>query len=77
MSNYSIYQIYYDEATRLSNDSGFLQLDNSFNERPDWSEYWPIRNYFKNNILEDNKYYGFFHLNLIPKHFYYQMMLLI
>lgn len=60
MSNYSIYQIYYDEATRLSNDSGFLQLDNSFNERPDWSEYWPIRNYFKNNILEDNKYYGFF-----------------
>ena len=47
MSNCSIYQIYYDEATRLSNDNGFLQLDNSLNERPDWSEYWPIRNYFK------------------------------
>ena len=55
-----IYQIFYDEKTRLSNDSGFLQLDNSLNERPDWSEYWPIRNYLRSHILDANSYYGFF-----------------
>lgn len=60
MENNFIYQIFYDEKTRLSNDSGFLQLDNSLNERPDWSEYWPIRNYLRNHILAENSYYGFF-----------------
>jgi hypothetical protein len=60
MQNHFIYQIFYNEASRLSNDRGFIQLDNSLNERPDWSEYWPIRNFFKNNMLDDNKYYGFF-----------------
>ena len=60
MENNFIYQIFYDEKTRLSNDSGFLQLDNSLNERPDWSEYWPIRNYLRSHILDANSYYGFF-----------------
>lgn len=58
--NCSIYQIYYSEETKQSNDPGFLQLDNLANERPDWREYWPIRNFLLNNELEDGRYYGFF-----------------
>ena len=41
-----IFQIYYNDLTKKSNDNGFIQLDNSLNSRKDWSEYWPIRNYF-------------------------------
>lgn len=59
-SRHKIFQIYYDSRTQAENDKGFLQLDNSSNERPDWSEYWPIRRYLHNNKLEDNLYYGFF-----------------
>lgn len=55
-----IFQIYYNELTKKSNDKGFIQLDNSSNNRKDWSEYWPIRNYLLNNTLEDDMYYGFF-----------------
>jgi len=58
--NCSIYQIYYSEETKQNNDLGFLQLDNLANERPDWREYWPIRNFLLNNELEDDRYYGFF-----------------
>ena len=58
--NCSIYQIYYSEETKQSNDPGFLQLDNLANERPDWREYWPIRNFLLNNELENDRYYGFF-----------------
>jgi hypothetical protein len=54
-----IYQIYYSEKTKSSNDSGFLQLDNLGNDRPDWREYWPIRKYFLENTLEENTFYGF------------------
>lgn len=59
MSN-KIFQIYYNDLTKKSNDNGFIQLDNSLNSRKDWSEYWPIRNYFLNNTLEDDIYYAFF-----------------
>jgi hypothetical protein len=55
-----IYQIYYSEATKAQNDPGFLPLDNLENERPDWREYWPIRNYLLNNKLEEDTRYGFF-----------------
>lgn len=55
-----IYQIYYSEATKAQNDPEFLPLNNLANERPDWREYWPIRNYLLNIILEDDARYGFF-----------------
>lgn len=55
-----IFQIYYSETTKLQNDPGFLPLDNLANERPDWREYWPIRNYLLNNELEEDTRYGFF-----------------
>jgi hypothetical protein len=56
---YKIYQISYNASTQQSNDPDFLPLDNMSNERPDWSEYWPIRNYLKSVELEENTYYGF------------------
>lgn len=58
--NHSIFQIYYSDETLQSNDKGFLQLNNLENPRPDWREYWPIRNYLLNNELSSDHYYGFF-----------------
>jgi hypothetical protein len=56
----SIHQIYYSEPTRAELDPGFLPLDNSANERPDWREYWPIRRYLLGSRLDPERYYGFF-----------------
>lgn len=55
-----IRQIYYSDASKEKLDPGFIGLDNLANERPDWREYWPIRNWLKNNPLNDEDYYGFF-----------------
>jgi hypothetical protein len=55
-----IYQIFYNEETKESCDKGFLLLDNIENLRPDWREYWPIRNYLMNNSLNEDTFYGFF-----------------
>jgi len=55
-----LHQIYYSEQTRLEVDHGFIGLDNLANERPDWREYWPIRNYLLRNHLDEDGYYGFF-----------------
>jgi hypothetical protein len=57
--DYHIFQIYYSEATRQTLDGGFIPLDNTPNERPDWSEYWPIRNFLLQNKLVDEDFYGF------------------
>ncbi len=54
-----IFQIYYSRKTRTDLDPGFLPLDNSKNERPDWREFWPIRNYLRGSSLVDGDYYGF------------------
>jgi hypothetical protein len=40
-------------------DPGFEPLDNLNNERPDWREYWPIRNFLLKNSLIPGDYYGF------------------
>jgi hypothetical protein len=40
-------------------DPGFEVLDNSANERPDWYEYWPIRNYLLGGTLDEDAFYGF------------------
>jgi hypothetical protein len=53
------FQIFYDAATRAALDPAFEPLDNSANERPDWYEYWPIRNFFRANALEEGTHYGF------------------
>lgn len=54
-----IYQIYYSAPTQHSNDPGFLPLDNLANTRPDWREYWPMRNFLLNSTLDETAYYGF------------------
>jgi hypothetical protein len=53
------FQIFYNEKTRALLDRGFEALDNSRNERPDWFEYWPVRNFLSQNPLDDSTLYGF------------------
>lgn len=60
MNNVQIFQIFYNEETKNSLDAGFFPLDNEANPRPDWREYWPIRNYLKSNALNGDSLYGFF-----------------
>jgi hypothetical protein len=60
MSSTHLYQIFYSEQTRLVLDPDFITLDNSSNARPDWREYWPIRNFLLNSTLIEDDFYGFF-----------------
>ena len=55
-----IHHLAYDDETMAQVPEGFIPLDNRANERPDWREYWPIRNYLLENTLEDGVLYGFF-----------------
>ena len=41
---------------------GFTLLDNSSNQRPDWFDYWPIRQFLLSEPLDDQAFYGFFNL---------------
>ena len=59
MSRTNIYQIYYDQDSKSRLDPGFIALDNSDNPRPDWREYWPIRQFLLNNTLNEDELYGF------------------
>ncbi len=54
-----IYQIFYDDLTKSKLDKGFIPLDNTENLRPDWAEYWPIRNVLLNQNFNSNDYIGF------------------
>lgn len=60
MQDHKIYQIFYNSTTRNSKDPGFRDMDNTLNLRPDWSEYWPIRNFLSKEPLNPDCYYGFF-----------------
>src|SRR5262245_36882917 len=53
------FQIFYDEGTRALLDRDFEPLDNTRSERPDWFEYWPIRDYLSRNELNESALYGF------------------
>jgi hypothetical protein len=57
---YYVHQIFYDERTKSMIDKGFIPLDNTANERPDWFEFWVIRNFLINNSLDEDAWYGFF-----------------
>lgn len=54
-----IYQICYSPETLANVPEGFGILDNLKNERTDWREYWPIRNFLLSNYLSDDVLYGF------------------
>jgi len=53
-----LFQIAHAGAEPL--DPGFRVLDNTASERPDWYEYWPIRQFLLRNALEERTLYGFF-----------------
>lgn len=59
MTSFNVFQIYYNDASKGALDPGFLPLDNSLNERPDWFEFWSIRNYLNRNQLDADGWYGF------------------
>jgi hypothetical protein len=59
MSAAHVYQILNHYTPREDLDPGFKVLDNSSNERPDWYEYWPIRNYLLSEPLDESGFYGF------------------
>lgn len=67
MSKTSIYQIFYDQESRKNLDAGFIPLDNTINERPDWYEFWVIRNYLLQNKLEEDRWYGFLSPSFLMK----------
>ena len=48
---------YYTPGEALA--PGFLVLDNSSNERPDWYEYWPMRKFLREEPLDEDAFYGF------------------
>jgi hypothetical protein len=52
-----VYQIRYDASVEVDRD--FLALDNTANARPDWFEYWAIRNFLRTQSLDENAFYGF------------------
>jgi hypothetical protein len=54
-----VYQILNHYTSREQLDPGFGVLDNSANEKPDWYEYWPIRNFLLTERLEEDAFYGF------------------
>jgi hypothetical protein len=55
-----IFQIYYNAQSRDQLDPGFIALDNLANERPDWREYWPMRNFLLNEPMDESEFIGFF-----------------
>jgi predicted O-linked N-acetylglucosamine transferase (SPINDLY family) len=59
--------IAYSQETFEQVSPGMLALDNRQNLRPDWQEYWPIRQFLLNTPLQDDTYYGFFSPRLREK----------
>ena len=55
-----LHQIAYSIATLAAVEPGYRVLDNLANPRPDWYEFWPIRQFLLNEPLDDAAWYGFF-----------------
>jgi len=55
-----LFQIVYSEETAQLLQPGFDILDNRANPRPDWFEYWPIRNFLRTTALDEEAFYAFF-----------------
>ena len=67
MTNSHIFQILDHRAPQRALSSGFGVLDNSSGERPDWFEYWPIRQFLLTTALDDAAFYGFLSLDFASK----------
>jgi hypothetical protein len=57
--NVNIYQIFYDDVTKASLDSGFMPLDNRNPQVKGWYEFWPMLNFLNNQKLNEGDWYGF------------------
>ena len=55
-----LFQIAYSPASRAQIAAGWQVLDNLANPRPDWYEYWPMRQFLLNETLDEQAFYGFF-----------------
>lgn len=55
-----LYQIAYSEKTLAEVEPGYGVLDNRANQRPDWYEYWAIRQHLQHQTLQEDGLYGFF-----------------
>jgi predicted O-linked N-acetylglucosamine transferase (SPINDLY family) len=55
-----VFQICYSPETLAEVPAGFGVLNNLDNPRPDWREFWPIRQYLLSHELEEDVFYGFF-----------------
>jgi len=55
MSEIHIRQIYYSQQSQSLLDPGYIGLDNSSNLRPDWMEYWPIRNFLTTSRVRSSQ----------------------
>lgn len=63
----ALYQICDSEETRRNRPIQFLALENSNSSRPDWRDYWPIRNFLLHNTLDEDVFYGFLSPNFNAK----------
>jgi predicted O-linked N-acetylglucosamine transferase (SPINDLY family) len=55
-----LYTIVYSPESLKQLEPGFNTLDHMKNDRSDWREYWPVRNYLLRMELDENALYGFF-----------------
>lgn len=55
-----VFQICYSDETLNAVPAGFSILNNIDSPRPDWREFWPVRQYLLSHALEDDVFYGFF-----------------
>lgn len=55
-----LHQIAYSADTLAAIEPGYIVLDNLANPRPDWFEYWPLRQYLLSHALSESAFYGFF-----------------
>lgn len=55
-----LYQIAYSAQIMNEIEPGYLVLDNLDNSRPDWREYWPMRNFLLTRDLDEDAFYGIF-----------------
>lgn len=58
--NVHLFHIGYSDETVQLKEPGYALLDNRRNQRPDWYESWPIREYLKQVAFKEDSYYGFF-----------------
>lgn len=60
MNDIHLHQICYSPQTLAALEPGFAPLDNLANPRPDWREYWPIREFLLHSSMHEDGWYGFF-----------------